>query len=151
RLTQWLADRGRKLKGGRIDTSEGSGVGSGILSRFSVRPPSGPFVPTPPSSETISNRGANIDTDRLSGSGVDLGDDEITLAPLDDDPYVEQKSSDLLAADSGRLRPSPATSGPPSKSLFEVEVLDRHEAPLVRRHSGEFDYDPLHPPGFTNP
>lgn len=151
RLTQWLADRGRKLRGGRLTPEGENGVGSGILSRFTVRPPSSHVAPTPPSSETISNRAANVDTARLDGSGVDLGDDEITLAPLDDDSHEETKSSDVLAADSGRLRPSPTTSGPPSKSLFEEEVLEKEAEPVIRRHSGEFEYNPLHPPGFTNP
>lgn len=152
RLTQWLADRGRKLRGGRIATEHESGVGSGILSRFQVRPPSSKVTTTPPSSETISNRASSIDTTRLNdSSGVDLGDDEITLAPLDDDPSEEKKSSDVLAADSGRLKSGPASSSPPSKSLFEEEVLDKVDEPLVRRHSGEFDYNPLHPPGFTSP
>src|SRR5690606_20227871 len=86
RLTQWLADRGRTLRGGRVSSEQESGVGSGILSRFQVRPPSSKIPPPPPSSETISNRAADVDTTRLNGSsGVDLGDDEITLAPLDDD------------------------------------------------------------------
>ncbi len=152
RLTQWLADRGRTLRGGRISSEQETGVGSGILSRFQVRPPSSKISPTPPSSETISNRAANVDTTRLNdSSGVDLGDDEITLAPLDDDPREEKKSSDVLAADSGRLRPSPAASGPPSMSLFEEEVLVQSTEPVMRRHSGEFDYNPLHPPGFSSP
>jgi eukaryotic-like serine/threonine-protein kinase len=152
RLTQWLADRGRKLRGGRIANEGDSGVGSGILTRYAIRPPSSKISPTPPSSETISNRASNVDTDRLNGSsGVDLGDEEITLAPLDDDPHQEKKSSDVLAADSGRLRSGPATSGPPSKSLFEEEVLEKVLEPTVRRHSGEFDYNPLHPPGFSSP
>jgi hypothetical protein len=151
-LTKWLADRGRRLRGVRISSEQESGVGSGILSRFQVRPPSSKIAPTPPSSETISNRAANVDTTRLNdSSGVDLGDDEITLAPLDDDPREEKKSSDVLAADSGRLRPSPAASGPPSMSLFEEEVLEAVAEPVIRRHSGEFDYNPLHPPGFTSP
>ena len=44
RLTEWLAERGRKLGGGRIEgKEEGSGVGSGIFTRFSV----GPATPGP--------------------------------------------------------------------------------------------------------
>lgn len=159
KLIQWLAERGRTIRGGRTGNyEEGSGVGSGILTRFAVRPPSSKANLTPPSSETISNRASDRDTKNLNDpSGIgDWDDEEISLAPLDDedgDPHREKKSSDVLSGDSGRSKraPSASSSGPPSKSLFEEEVLEKEQTPVLRRHSGEFDFNPLHPPGVTNP
>ena len=159
RLTQWLADRGRKVQGGSIETSdEGSGVGSGILTRFAVRPPSS-TVGTPPSSETMSNAAADRDTKNLneSGSGVII-DDDLGLAPIEDDePAPKTKpakakpkasSSDVLAPEAEKAKPG-ASSGPPTKSLFEEELVEEEE--VKPRFSGEYDYNPLHPPGYSSP
>jgi serine/threonine protein kinase len=160
RLTQWLASRGRKVRGGRMEaTDEGSGVGSGILTRFGVRPP-GSAISTPPSSETMSNAAADRDTKRLndsSGSGVIMDDEDITLAPLEEENESPQKnrdrarSSDVLGG-SGMKSKSPTSSGsgPPTKSLFEEEFVEKVE-PVKPRFSGEFEFNPLHPPGYTNP
>jgi serine/threonine-protein kinase len=159
KLTEWLADRGRKVGGGSIASSdEDSGVGSGILGRYGVRPPSG-IGATPPSSETISNVAADRDTKRLSdssGSGVII-DDDITLAPLDDDepapkpskPKAKQSasSSDVLSGDSDKRSAATSATGPPTKSLFEEEMSQEDE--VHPRFSGEYDFNPLHPPGYN--
>jgi eukaryotic-like serine/threonine-protein kinase len=160
KLTGWLASRGRKVRGGSIDTGdEGSGVGSGILTRFAVRPPSS-TVGTPPSSETMSNTAADRDTKRLSdssGSGV-IMDDDIGLAPLDDDEPQSKaskakskaSSSDVLSTDGEKAKTgSAAGSGPPTKSLFEEELTEEDE--VKPRFSGEYEYNPLHPPGYSSP
>ena len=85
KLGDWLAERGRKIGGGRLSTSDddGSGVGSGILGRFSVPPPLATPLPTPASSETLSS--ADRDTAKLHGPDTDAEDQDIGLAPLDDD------------------------------------------------------------------
>ncbi|WP_425399810.1 serine/threonine protein kinase [Aeoliella sp.] len=163
RLTQWLADRGRKVRGGSIEPSdEGSGVGSGILTRFGVRPPSS-AISTPPSSETMSNAAADRDTRRLddSSSDVIIDEDDISLAPLEEDEEPKSKSkdkeraarsSDVLGGSSSKPKsPSSSTSsGPPTKSLFEEEVLEKEET-IKPRFSGEYEYNPLHPPGYSSP
>lgn len=165
RLTSWLAERGRKVRGGGVESSdEGSGVGSGILTRFEVRPPSqlGSTVGTPPSSETMSNTAADRDTKRLDDAPSSvIIDDDIGLAPLDDEPKKSKKdrdkekakSSDVLSGDSGTDKSETGeSSGPPSQSLFEEEVLSKQEqTPVKPWHSGEYEYNPLHPPGYTNP
>jgi serine/threonine protein kinase len=161
RLTAWLASRGRKVRGGSIETGdEGSGVGSGILTRFAVRPPSS-SVSTPPSSETMSNTAADRDTKRLyesTESGVIIDDEDITLAPLDDDDEPKSKakpaktktpSSDVLSSDGEKGKGSQVGSGPPTKSLFEEELVE--EAEVKPRFSGEYEYNPLHPPGYASP
>jgi len=163
KLTQWLAERGRKVRGGSIESSdEGSGVGSGILTRFAVRPPSS-SIGTPQSSETMSNVAADRDTKRLddSPSSAIIEDEDISLAPLDeeDEPKASKakqrekaRSSDVFSGDSDKSSSSgTASTGPPTKSLFEEEVLEKQQQPVVPRHSGEFDYNPLHPPGFSSP
>jgi len=175
KLTAWLADRGVKVSGGGVDTpDEGSGVGSGILTRFGVRPPSSKLGSnlgskisgagsTPPSSETMSNVAADRDTKRLDGSPSSLiMDEDIGLAPIEDDEPAKKKqakekakakSSDVLSPDSGKGKANASeSSGPPSQSLFEEEVLSKQEAsPVKPWHSGEYEYNPLHPPGYTSP
>ena len=153
KLTQWLATRGRTVRGGSIEPSdEGSGVGSGILTRFAVRPPAS-AIGTPPSSETISNVSADRDTKRLSdsGSGVFI-DDDITLAPLEEDepqPKKKSHSSSDVLGDAVKTKSGPSSSGPPTMSLLEEEFNKEQE--VKPRFSGEYDYNPLHPPGFSSP
>ena len=60
--------------------------------------------------------------------------DELSLAHSE----LERRAEELSIA------------GPPTKSLFEEEVLEKEEK-IVPRHSGEYDYNPLHPPGFSSP
>ncbi len=167
RLTQWLAGRGRKVGGGSIETGdEGSGVGSGILTRFGVRPPSS-AIGTPPSSETMSNTAADRDTKRLddnADSGLVVDDEDITLAPLEDDePKAKQKqklktgnpssqssSTNVLSTGGEKANGgSRVSSGPPTKSLFEEELVE--EEVVHPRFSGEYEYNPLHPPGYSSP
>lgn len=161
KLTAWLANRGRKVGGGRIESGdEGSGVGSGILSRFGVQPPSS--IGTPPSSETMSNIASDRDTKRLDdggSSGAIIDDEDISLAPIDDDePKPEPKkapkkadSSDVHSDTPKAKAPSASRSGPPTKSLFEEEILEKEKAAPAPRFSGEYDYNPLHPPGYSSP
>ncbi|QDU57160.1 serine/threonine protein kinase [Aeoliella mucimassa] len=157
KLTQWLASRGRTVRGGSIEPSdEGSGVGSGILTRFAVRPPNS-AIGTPPSSETISNVSADRDTKRLndsSGSGVFI-DDDIALAPIEDDDEPRKnkdkaRSSDVLGDGPTKSKSGPSSSGPPTMSLLEEE-FSKEEKEVKPRFSGEYEYNPLHPPGFSNP
>src|SRR6476469_3385020 len=84
-LKSWLADRGRISGGGTIepqDTDRGSGVGSGVFSRFSLG------GPTPSSGKSASGSSRTIsvsdrDTKKLDekGSGPKGPEEEIGLAP----------------------------------------------------------------------
>lgn len=161
RLTQWLAERGRTVRGGSIETGdEGSGVGSGILTRFGVRPPSS-VVKTPPSSETISNAAADRDTKRLNeaqGSVIGMDEEDISLAPLEEDEpkpkakpdKKKEQDSNVLSGPDSKVKASAATSAP-SRSLVEEELLSKSEQEVKPRFSGEYEYNPLHPPGYTSP
>lgn len=179
KLTDWLAKRGRKLGGGHISTSddEGSGVGSGILSRFSI-------APTQPSSGASSGAlsSPNRDTAKLSGPDTDP-DEDIGLAPLDEDesvPAIKSRpskpaskpgqkpgsgskkhdtASDVLSvhlpagsSKTGKPASSKLSSKPASKkTLFEEEFSEDENDPVrVRaREKASSEYDPLHPPGYV--
>jgi serine/threonine-protein kinase len=164
-LTKWLAERGRKIGGGRMTPTEphDSGVGSGILSRFQIAPPTVPGrnIPTAASSETLS--AGDRDTKKIFGpdSGGSMEDD-IGLAPLEEEAPKQQpprktgSSSNVLAEDkvgkpqsSARMKSS--RSGP-QKSIFEEELFKpEHDDPIRRRAAMKADYDPLHPPGYVAP
>jgi len=113
-LKSWLADRGRSLGGGTIETGEGSeGVGSGVFSRFSLGPPtpSSGRVPSSGSSRTISV--SDRDTKKLDekGSGTGEGEEELGLAPLDEE--------DVL----GSRRPPKQTPAASDKQLASTSDL----------------------------
>jgi len=160
-LTEWLAERGRKVGGGSVETGDegsGSGIGSGIITRFSIRPPSS-GMGTSPSSETISNTASDRDTDRLNNpSSSVIIDEDISLAPIEDDEPIgaqqkeSAKSSDVLSSSlSDTKSPSASKSGPPTQSLYEEVMAQTGPATAPPRHSGEFEFNPLHPPGYRNP
>jgi serine/threonine-protein kinase len=166
RLTGWLADRGRKLGGGRIATAdEGSGVGSGIFTRYaiSVGPPS-----SKGSTGSGSGRGlsaADRDTARIDqqATGKEDKDEEIGLAPLDEEdvldvarkkparpvaaePVVAESANELAGAS------DVATNGSASgKSLIEEELHDPELEEIKRRVIQRAQYNPLQPPGYTPP
>jgi serine/threonine-protein kinase len=156
KLTAWLAERGLAPKGGKLTRSddEGSGVGSGILTRFAVKPPP---VGSAPSSETISNIASNHDTDRLDESASGIDDEDISLAPLDDEFIDEPRPRHTSQSPAGR-RPASSTAnlseklGVPTKSLIEEE-LHKHDTSnqVTLLPQNEEAYNPLNPPGFVNP
>ncbi|MEM6331631.1 MAG: hypothetical protein AAF790_15470, partial [Planctomycetota bacterium] len=157
KLSDWLAGRGRKLGGGHVTGSEdeGSGVGSGILSRFSVAPPLATPLPTPASSETLSS--SDRDTKKLYGPDTVGEDEEIGLAPLEDDSVDieapkkrKTPSSDVLASSSA---PGVAQPARPKKTIFEEEFAEEENDPIRARaaEKSKAQYDPLHPPGYVSP
>lgn len=165
KLTDWLESRGRKLGGGRARATdeEDSGIGSGILSRFNVQPPVGTPLPSPASSETMSQVAANRDTTRLNGPDT-TEEDDIGLAPLEEEP---PKSSPNKSGGKSNQKPNKAASSDvlsglssvgkkekpkPKKSIFEEEFAD-DEGKLTakaKQAAGQ-EYDPLHPPGYVSP
>lgn len=167
KLIDWLGERGRKLGGGQLSSGddEGSGVGSGILSRFSVAPPLGTPLPQAASSETLSSSGR--DTKKLNGPDTTAEDEEIGLAPLDDESDgfdalkkpTKPKSRVKPAGSSNVLSQSPAlrdsTPAKPAKkrTIFEEEFAEDENDPIKLRakEKATVAYDPLHPPGYVSP
>ncbi len=157
KMTEWLAERGLAPQGGKVAKSdeEGSGVGSGILTRFAVKPPP---VGSSPSSETISNIAANRDTDRLDEDSSGIDDEDISLAPLDDEFIEEAKTKKSPSTQSKVRHPGSSTRNlaakvaGPQKSLVEEEFhKDETPPPLSGVSQGEEQFNPLNPPGFVNP
>ena len=173
-LADWLSDRGEESglapspgSGSGGGHASGSGVGSGILSRYSS---STPF----PSSTGSTPTGAS-ETGKLNASSSVDTDEDIGLAPLDDDaedkpakkkskPKSKVKkspspSSGVLSDESGeKLSGSKVSKGSLSspsskpKSIFEEEYAESGEVdPIARRAERVSEYDPLHPPGYKNP
>ncbi len=151
-LKSWLADRGRKIGGGTIedrDPDQGSGVGSGVFTRFALGVPTPSSGKTGSSSRTISV--SDRDTKKLDekGSGVEGPEEEIGLAPLDEEDVLgvaERRptkkpaaggsdkqsastsdlatSSDVGNADATSTKPASASGSGKSKSLLEEELTD---------------------------
>jgi serine/threonine-protein kinase len=161
-LTEWLTDRGRKLAGGKIvDPDEGSGVGSGIFTRYSVST-------GPPSAKSSSGSGralssAERDTKRIDQQGTGRSDatEEIGLAPLDEEDVLDVSRRKSSAASAGAEDASSsdlATSsdvvvkGPgASKSLIEEELHDAELEVINRRVTQRAQFNPLQPPGYVPP
>lgn len=161
RLIDWLAQRGHKLPSGSVPTLKpDSGIGSGILSRYPLAPPTPLPGTTPGSSETLAVSQADRDTAKLHDSG-EFTEEEFELAPLEDDEHFSSspkrrpspKSSGVLSDELGESVnkagvPSPVPSSP-KKSLLEEE-FHKEEAPVVRPTRGA-ENNPLHPPGYVSP
>jgi serine/threonine protein kinase len=162
RLSEWLAQRGRKVAGGAVDSLRpDSGIGSGILSRFPIAPPTPMPGATPASSETLAVSQADRDTARLNDPGSGEYDEDIGLAPLEDEerPAVAMKkkpspkSSGVLSEELGETfkkatAPTPAPSGP-KRSLLEEE-FHKEDVPVIRPTRG-VENNPLHPPNYVGP
>lgn len=115
-LNDWLAERGESTVGrgpsgsgvgsDGLGSGIGSGVGSGILSRFNITPSSG------------SGRGAAAsDTGKLYASSSIDTDEDIGLAPIDDDEATpKSRQAKKAAASSGVLSDESGTKLSGSKS-----------------------------------
>jgi serine/threonine protein kinase len=170
RLKEWLADRGRAIGGAHIDDrDQGSGVGSGVYRRFSH----GPATPTPGVVPTGSSRTISVsdrETKRLDqqGSGTGAVDEEIGLAPLDEEDVLgvaHRKTPKKQPTDSDRASisdlagPSEAPSGPgkvgsgssKSRSLIEEELHDPELEEIRRKVAQRAQFNPLQPPGYVPP
>ena len=172
RLKEWLADRGRTIGGGHIadrDRAHDSGVGSGVYSRFSH----GPATPTPgvvPSGSSRTISVSDRETKRLDqkGSGTGAVDEEIGLAPLDEEDVLgvahrktakkqptesdKQSMSDLAgpsdaSTGSGRV----GTGSSKARSLIEEELHDPELDEIRRKVAQRAQFNPLQPPGYVPP
>jgi hypothetical protein len=167
-LREWLADRGRTIGGGHTEPrDQGSGIGSGIFTRFAMSTPTPPPVRGPSgSSRTISV--SDRDTKRLDqkGSGSGTADEEIGLAPLDEEdvlgvanrrttskpkspekPQPPSKSDVVSSSDVGKAGPSSSKA----RSLIEEELVDPQEDHIRRKVAQRAQFNPLQPPGFVPP
>ena len=180
-LNEWLSDQGEAISGptspgSGVSAAEGSGsglgsgIGSGILSRYTS---STPYPSAAGSTPSVAGETAKLN----SSSGIDT-DEDIGLAPLEDDeadekprskskPPASKKddnkkaaaSSGVLSEESGpKLTGSKVSkaslSSPSSKprSIFDEEYTEAEdEDPIALRAARTSSYDPLHPPGYKNP
>lgn len=105
RLTEWLTDRGRRIGGGTIpDPDRDSGVGSGVFSRFAI----GAVTPPPSKGASASSRTISVhdrDTKKLDEPGSNVPEEDLTLAPLDDEDVLGihgRRKTEAAKADSGQ-------------------------------------------------
>jgi len=162
RLTEWLAERGRTPGGGEISGAEhGSGVGSGVFSRFALGMP----TPTPGVGVGSSGSGgptsqADRDTTRLNETGGSPAtDEEIGLAPLDEEADEKQRRSgsanlddELITASDVALEKRLSASGSGSKkSLVEEELHDPEVEAIKRKVAQRAHFNPLKPVGYNAP
>jgi eukaryotic-like serine/threonine-protein kinase len=166
-LKSWLADRGRSLGGGHIeDRDHDSGVGSGVFRRFGMGSPTPPPSIMPAgSSRTFSS--SDRDTKRLdqSGTGPDAAEEEIGLAPLDEEdvlgvanrkaakrPSESDKSAGSgsdLATSSDVKKTGSGSGSATSRSLIEEELHDPELEQIKRKVAQRAQFNPLQPPGFV--
>jgi serine/threonine protein kinase len=170
RLKEWLADRGRAIGGVHIDERDhDSGVGSGVFSRFSH----GPATPTPgvvPSGSSRTISVSDRETKRLDqqGSGTAAADEEIGLAPLDEEDVLgvaHRKTAKKQPTESDKTSisdlagPSDAPSGSgkvasgssKARSLIEEELHDPELEQIRRKVAQRAQFNPLQPPGYVPP
>ncbi len=116
-LNEWLADRGESTVGtgpagsGVAAGSDGlgSGVGSGILSRFSAPTPA-PGATSNPSSAATSDTGK-----QYASSSMDT-DEDIGLAPIDEEDEGKRRQAKKASASSGVLSDESGTKLTGSKA-----------------------------------
>lgn len=90
-LKAWLADRGKSLGGGTIepaDPNAGTGVGSGVFTRFSLGLPAPSSVKKPASGSSRTVTVSDKDTKKLDEKTGGGHEDEIGLAPLDEEDVL---------------------------------------------------------------
>jgi serine/threonine protein kinase len=165
-LKEWLADRGRTIGGGHIESRDhDSGIGSGIFTRMAMSTPTPPPVRPSGSSRTISV--SDRDTKRLDqqGSGAGTTDEEIGLAPLDEEDVLGVANRRVPAKPKEPEKKTPSKSdvvtgsdvakggsgSAKAKSLIEEELVDPLEDTIRRRVAQRAQFNPLQPPGFVPP
>ncbi len=174
-LKGWLADRGRSLGGGHIEHREpgqGSGVGSGVFTRFSLGQPTPSSGKTPASGSSRTISVSDRDTKKLDekGSGAGAPEEEIGLAPLDEEdvlgvanrrpPKKPAAGSDKQAASTSDLATSSdivsagskAGSGSgKSRSLLDEELTDPEMEQMKKKVAQRAQFNPLQPPNYVPP
>lgn len=181
-LKDWLAERGKSVGGHTIEPREpghGSGVGSGVFTRFSLGgpTPSSGKAPASGSSRTISV--SDRDTKKLDEkSGAGVAEEEIGLAPLDEEDVLGvanrrpskkpatgsdkqgastsdmATSSDIASVGSKTGSKTGSKSGAGSgklRSLLEEELHDPEIEQMKRKIAQRAQFNPLQPPNYVPP
>lgn len=178
-LKDWLADRGKSLGGREIEVREpghGSGVGSGVFTRFSLGAPNPSSGKAPPSGSSRTISVSDRDTKKLDEkSGAGRPEEEIGLLPLDEEdvlgvanrrpakktPNASDKqgptsdlatSSDIASVGSkaGSKVGSKSGSGK-SRSLLEEELHDPDMEQMKRKIAQRAQFNPLQPANYVPP
>jgi serine/threonine protein kinase len=173
-LKDWLAERGRSIRGGEIEpkgSDRDSGIGSGVFTRFALG------MPTPSSGKASSGSSRTIsvsdrDTKTLDekGSGAGRPEEELGLAPLDEEDVLGvanrrpakkpaagsdkqggttndlATSSDIASASS-----KSAASSAKSRSLLEEELTDPEVEQIKKKMAQRAQFNPLQPPNYVPP
>jgi serine/threonine protein kinase len=170
-LKEWLADRGRTIGGGHIESRDhDSGVGSGVFSRFAISPTTPGPSKASGSSRTISV--SDRDTKRLDqkGSGTGEPEEDLTLAPLDEEDVLggnrkvaappkkpsesDKKTSTSDLATSSDVK-TPQKQKPPgsskARSLLEEELTDPEFEKIKQKVAQRAQFNPLQPPNYAGP
>src|SRR5215212_7503296 len=92
-LKEWLAERGKSLGGRALESRDssghGSGVGSGVFTRFSLGTPTPSSGKASPSGSSRTISVSDRDTKKLDEkSGAGKPEEEIGLAPLDEEDVL---------------------------------------------------------------
>ncbi len=182
-LKDWLADRGKSLGGREIETREpghGSGVGSGVFTRFSLGTPTPSSGKVPPSGSSRTISVSDRDTKKLDEkSGAGGPEEEIGLAPLDEEDVLGvanrrpakkpaagsdkqggastsdlATSSDIVSVGSKAGSKTGSKSGVGSgkaRSLLEEELHDPEIEQMKRKIAQRAQFNPLQPPNYVPP
>ncbi|MEQ8210567.1 MAG: serine/threonine-protein kinase [Lacipirellulaceae bacterium] len=142
-LSDWLADRGYDVgdSGKRTGSSDSGGVGSDVFRRFAAS-----------MGKTSGDSGAKQKTsDSGRPSAPPEPEEDIGLAPIEDETAEEaEDSSDDLSDSSTEAAPEPEPVGP-QVSLFEEEMLAKEQEQKRPLRNLSDTFDPLNPPGFSGP
>lgn len=170
-LKEWLADRGKSLGGRTIEPRESSqdtGVGSGVFTRFSLGMTTPPSSKGTSSSHTISV--SDRDTKKLDESGSGKPEEELGLAPLDEEDVLgvaNRRPTKKSPANSDKQITSPndlatssdigtgtiksGASSTKSRSLIEEELTDPEMEQIKRKVAQRAQFNPLMPPNYVPP
>ncbi|QDS98527.1 serine/threonine-protein kinase [Adhaeretor mobilis] len=139
-LTDWLADRGSEVGGsGKRSESDSGGVGSDVYRRFAA--------------SMGSSAGSGSKGSGSSGKSAPISnepEEDIGLAPLEDDSPSKEDSSDDLDDSPSTPETDPKPVGPLVSLIEEAFADDEKETRRPVRTMND-TFDPLNPPGFSGP
>ena len=158
RLTTWLQDQGRDVgDSGKLVDSESSGVGSGILQRYTQS------MERAAEASRVESKQAKRGKPAKEAPPEPEIEEEIGLAPLEeeiapegDDFHETTEDSEQLSDTKRSLNDAASDTTPdgPHRSLIE-EALEKAEAQAMaaapRFQTKPGDFDPLRPPGYKSP
>ncbi len=152
RLAEWLADRGREVGESGKQSGSKSGVGSDVFSRFAAA-----LGKTKQGSSSGIHSGSSKKSLMAQSSASDLADEEIGLAPLDEEnaPDAAEDAGDMAARSTDDLTSATrdTVAERPHKSLIEEALEAEPNQPVVseRFQTQPGEVNPLRPPGFIGP